>query len=1758
MSHFKGLSRKERVERIALFTLYPLYALFRLLGTITKYFRTKRRQITAGIVTVCMIITMIPITGQPALVDAVTSTYSVTINGGTNGKLMKNGIAVSGNTATITVTNGQNLAAAMTAQGYTLEPNSGYQLTALEKKVNAKIVKVAAGNDYTILLDSNGNVWTFGANIFGNLGYDTNTVYNSTPKKVPGVSNIKDIAAGYYHTVLLDIYGEVWTFGHNGCGQLGYTTSDSYNSTPQKIPGVAGISAIAAGGYHTVLLDTAGRVLTFGMNTYGELGYSNNINTSNANPFPMFVTTSTQVKAIAAGDNHTVLLDSDGCVWTFGSNEYGQLGDIRNSLIKAPNPTPTTVDSTGDITSIAAGGRQTMLIDNSGVVWSCGSNYYGQLGRSTNNGVPIGIDYFDSILGITNCSAISVGYDHTVALDTNGDVWTFGCNIYGRLGYSSSDINPVPIKLTGISNVTSIAASICHTVLCDTNGNVWTFGLNQYGQLGNSTNLGTTTGNPIPTKVALNLSDTENTSSLSSIVVTCDITVTAQYKKVATLTITASSYTIIYGNNVKLTATLTGANQLSDQTVKFYQNTTLLGTAITDTTGKVSFPVIKPNVGSYSYYAVFDGDLSTTNATSNNESVTIGKGNQASLAFDSYSTTKTYGDSFTVSATGGSGDGDVTYKSSNSAIATVLDSGEVTIVGVGDFTITATKAASTNYTEQTVTTSTITAEKKELTITGLTATDRIYNGTTEVSLTGGLLNGVVNSGEVSATIPTVGTLVDKNAGTNKAVTIPIISLSGSKADCYTLVQPTVSNVTITKATLTVSVNKVTVKVGTSLPPLVVTVTGFVTGEDENLTGFIKPTAVSASYVNTTNTALTNFSVLYSGGNATNNYTFDLSNTTAELEVQSTKITTDDYSLMGSVIDWNKTNLILSPKGDYDLISADKTYWTSSLTLNKEGQYNIVTFYLKNSSTGAFTEGKSISYDLDKTAPTGLKVSYWQNGWNKFSNSSTVDLFFNNTITLKLSATDALSGIKLFKYTLYGIEYTIAATSGEATFTIAPQYKGSISNVFAVDNAGNETPVVSTDTFVIDQAQPTTPSIDTNGYTSGQWTKDSVRIDLTGSTALSGISKYQYSINGGSTWIDMSTVTSTAATTENPFNVTKASITISSETSGTQYIFRAISGSGIEGITSSPVTVKLSKSTPTITDVTGNTTSYTQNDVTLTVTASSDSGIRKYSFDDGVTWQDVAYKAFSLNQTVKIKVMDNAGNISNKTEVVIDKIDKATPIVSINTNGYKENTWVNYNSITLTVSNQSANLGATQIEYKIGAGSWQNYSTPIVISSDLPATTYTFRAKSESGIVSNEKTVVVKRDTVIPTGDITFNNSSVKRFLHTISFGLYCKDTIDVNITSADSLSGVARTQYYKASAILTQTEVEAIADWTEGNHFSMSPMDKDKFVLYVKLTDHAGNVTYFGSDGTIFDTTAPVIHVATNNSICYTTQKITVTDDNMDRIQVNGNDFTNGGLLEGNIDKTYTIVATDKAGNSSTCTVTMKPIVSLSSAIDSITVDNINSSDITTVNTLLKDIDTLLASESLSASEKSALDTLKDRVNTLLNQLTKASNASTVQDIKDTKDITKSNTKLSDKNKLQKAKAALEAALHNYQSNYTDSELTGLQTQLNTIDEALVAIENSLMVVTFINGLPEEAKVKASDGYAIRAAKLAYDALSDAEKTMLSDVLIAKLNADIKALAKGDLPKTDASYTLWLWIAFLFISLGTIIIGVVNIRRKKA
>ena len=332
---------------------------------------------------------------------------------------------------------------------------------------------------------------------------------------LPNVSAAKPmVAAGATHTLFLLENGTVQAVGANASGQLGSGTVTGPTSSPVPVllPNATITPAVmvAAGGTHSLALLVDGTVWAWGANDVGQLG--NGTTDATTHPNPAQVPGLVNIVSIAAGENHSVALASDGTIYVWGANDQQQSGGPCGGGANTPAPTHMLASCGGSalsgVTAIAAGRDFNLALLNDAHVIAWGDNTYGQLGHGTtggNSAVPLQVLLMSTGQPIANASRIAAGANHGLALEHDNDanvdthVLAWGRNNAGQLGDgTTTDRNQAdevlvvaggPAGTGAIKGITQVAAGRQHSILIgapDGSGRVVTFGNNASGQLGRS------------------------------------------------------------------------------------------------------------------------------------------------------------------------------------------------------------------------------------------------------------------------------------------------------------------------------------------------------------------------------------------------------------------------------------------------------------------------------------------------------------------------------------------------------------------------------------------------------------------------------------------------------------------------------------------------------------------------------------------------------------------------------------------------------------------------------------------------------------------------------------------------------------------------------------------------------------------------------------------------------------------------------------------------------------------------------------------------------------------------------------------------------------------------------------------------------------------------------------------------------------------------------------------------------------------------
>ncbi len=391
----------------------------------------------------------------------------------------------------------------------------------------------STSSGFSLAVGSDGNAYAWGDNTYGQLGNGT-TSYSgqSTPVMVrkPDRSTYPDlpadftylqVSAGASHSLALGSDGNAYAWGYNDSGRLGDGTSTERHApvrvkTPDRktypdLPADFTYLQVSAGYNYSLAVGSDGNAYAWGYNGNGRLGDGTSterhapvrVKTPDRKTYPDLPEDFTYLQ-VSAGASHSLALGSDGNVYAWGSNGNGQLGDgttvsYRAAPVRVKMPDRKTYpDLPADFTyvQVSAGGNYSLAVGSDGNPYAWGWNIVGELGDGTtiDRNAPVRVKTPDRNTYVQ----VSAGYDHSLAVESNGYVYAWGCNLYGQLGNNDSsrpNVNRVPVRVrdpakptdTGKGlKATQVSGGYHHSLAVGSDGNAYAWGNNQYGQLGNN------------------------------------------------------------------------------------------------------------------------------------------------------------------------------------------------------------------------------------------------------------------------------------------------------------------------------------------------------------------------------------------------------------------------------------------------------------------------------------------------------------------------------------------------------------------------------------------------------------------------------------------------------------------------------------------------------------------------------------------------------------------------------------------------------------------------------------------------------------------------------------------------------------------------------------------------------------------------------------------------------------------------------------------------------------------------------------------------------------------------------------------------------------------------------------------------------------------------------------------------------------------------------------------------------------------------
>lgn len=375
------------------------------------------------------------------------------------------------------------------------------------------------GSYYGLGIKSDGTLWAWGRNNYANIGDGTYEA-GRLPNKIHTATNWSKIMATSEHSKAINSSGELYTWGKNQYGQLGDgTTTNVY--VPTKVGEVTTWSKLGHGVTHGGVIRTDGSLWLFGNNDKGQMGftaddtcYDDALNEVACQKSPKQLTGTWS--EISGGSSFSIGIKSDGTMWGWGWNNTGQVGDGTTTDRSAP---VAIIPAVSTWSKVSSGYRHSLALRSDGSLWAWGYNGWGQLGQNdrTTRTSPV------QITG--TWIAISAGYEHSLGIKSDGSLWSWGGNfdgtyaaVAGQLGTGTASLYVTsPVQIGSATDWVDVSAGAYISSARKSDGTVYVWGNNNYYELGNASTTDSTT--PVAlTGYALYVSTTGGTTKAGTFV----------------------------------------------------------------------------------------------------------------------------------------------------------------------------------------------------------------------------------------------------------------------------------------------------------------------------------------------------------------------------------------------------------------------------------------------------------------------------------------------------------------------------------------------------------------------------------------------------------------------------------------------------------------------------------------------------------------------------------------------------------------------------------------------------------------------------------------------------------------------------------------------------------------------------------------------------------------------------------------------------------------------------------------------------------------------------------------------------------------------------------------------------------------------------------------------------------------------------------------------------------------------------------------
>ncbi|KJY65137.1 RCC1 repeat domain protein, 2 domains [Bifidobacterium polysaccharolyticum] len=376
--------------------------------------------------------------------------------------------------------------------------------------------QIQAGNSHSLAIGSDGNLYSWGSNQNGQLGRNIGSAtYDAKPGLVVKPAGASDdftwvqASAGYDHSLAIGSDGNLYSWGINSFGQLGRSIDSPNDAQPGLVAKPAGTSTIftwsqiSAGGEFSLAIGSNGVLYSWGCNQWGQLGIGIRDSQTHITPSPIKNPSTATItwSKVSAGYDHALAIGSDRSVYSWGGNNHGQLGNGDSSSYWSTTLVKPQLPDTVTITQISAKSDSSLALTSDGTLYAWGWNDNGQIGRGATGSSAFYVNPDKLTVSGVSFTQAGAGRGTTLALGSDG-------KLYGWGKYGGTPITGTPSQVS----FTQVSAGDDYLLVLGSDGNLYSWGNNKYGQLGLTDNVDTSTGIRTP-----KLTPFPETATLSSV-----------------------------------------------------------------------------------------------------------------------------------------------------------------------------------------------------------------------------------------------------------------------------------------------------------------------------------------------------------------------------------------------------------------------------------------------------------------------------------------------------------------------------------------------------------------------------------------------------------------------------------------------------------------------------------------------------------------------------------------------------------------------------------------------------------------------------------------------------------------------------------------------------------------------------------------------------------------------------------------------------------------------------------------------------------------------------------------------------------------------------------------------------------------------------------------------------------------------------------------------------------------------------------------